>query len=221
MRFENHDILVLRQGFSGEHGYEIWVPREIGPKIWEMVKEAGKEFDIQPVGSLALDIARVEAGLIIPGYDYTGAGPREDMAGAGIFASSEFVASPYELNMGHFIDFSSGKFIGYEKLTVMDKASGCKKLVGIEIDWKDLPNSEPREFKKVKWYPVRAYQINKEIGFVTSIVWSPTLKKVIGFGHLDLEATDKESKIQLQWDDNNLITASICSFPFYDSKRST
>ena len=217
--FDDQEVLIMRQGFTGEHGYEIWTPREIGSKIWQIVKKAGEQFSIKPVGSWALDISRVEAGLIIPGYDYTGAGPKEDMGGAAIHASSEFFASPYELNMGHFIDFSSERFVGYDKLFKTVDAKVHSKLVGIEIDWWNLLNIEPREFKRVKWYPVKAHQNGKEIGHVTSIVWSPTLKKVIGFGHIDIENFDTLKKIDLLWENNQKISASICPLPFYKINR--
>jgi len=219
LTFDDHEVLIMRQGFTGEHGYEIWTPREIGPKIWKLIESAGKKFGITPVGSWALDISRVEAGLIIPGYDYTGAGPKEEMAGAAIYASSEFAASPYELNLGHFIDFSSEKFIGYDALYKNSDTKNLKKLVGLELDWQNLPNTEPKEFKRVRWYPVSAYQNDTEIGYVTSIVWSPTLKKVIGFGHLNNECFDTTQKIDLLWENNEKISASLCPFPFYKVKR--
>lgn len=217
--FGDQEVLIMRQGFTGEHGYEIWTPREIGPKIWKIIENAGQKFEIKPVGSWALDISRVEAGLIIPGYDYTGAGPKEEMGGAAIHASSEFTASPNELNMGHFIDFSSDQFIGYDELSKNLNSKTYKTLVGLELDWQKLSNTEPKEFKRVRWYPVSAYQKEKEIGYVTSIVWSPTLKKVIGFGHLDIETFDPTQKIDLIWENNEKISASSCPFPFYRIKR--
>ena len=215
---EGHEILVMRQGFTGEHGYEIWAPRELGLKIWKIVEEAGKEFNILPAGAWALDISRIEAGLLIPGYDYTGAGPEEEMGGAGIYASSEFVASPFELKLGQFIDFSSGRFIGFDRLADMANLEGRKQLVGLEINWQELSNSEPNNLRRVKWYPVRAFQNGTSIGYVTSIVWSPTLKKLIGFGHLNFD-TNTNEEITLLWENDKELKASICSLPFYKNKR--
>ena len=217
--FDDQEVLIMRQGFTGEHGYEIWTPREIGPKIWKIIEKVGQKFNIQPVGTWALDISRVEAGLIIPGYDYTGAGPKEEMGGAAIYASTEFTASPYELNMGHFIDFSSEKFIGYDALSKSLNTKPHKKLVGVELDWQNISNFEPKEFKRVRWYPVSAHQKNQEIGYITSIVWSPAVKKVIGFGHLDGEALDATQKIDLIWENNEQISASLCPLPFYKRNR--
>ena len=68
-------VTVARQGFTGELGFELWVERPGGERVWEAVAAAGAPFGIQPAGEYAIDIARVEAGLILISADYTGAGP--------------------------------------------------------------------------------------------------------------------------------------------------
>ena len=123
------------------------------------------------------------------------------------------------LSSSFFIDFSSEKFIGYDALSKSLNTKPHKKLVGVELDWQNISNFEPKEFKRVRWYPVSAHQKNQEIGYITSIVWSPTVKKVIGFGHLDGEALDATQKIDLIWENNEQISASLCPLPFYKRNR--
>ena len=213
---------VIRQGFTGEHGYEIWVPRAHGPSVWEAVATAGAHFGIEPAGSWAQDIARIEAGLFITGYDYTSAGP--DEGAAGVFASKEYQVTPFDLGLDRLIDFNSGDFIGKQALQVIKETKTYSKLCGVDIDWRKLESDEPSNLLRVKWYPAKAVKDGQEIGRITSIVWSPTIRRLVGFAHLERDKVSEGDQVVLRWDKKHSAketTATIRSLPFYKLTRSS
>ncbi|RUY31389.1 aminomethyl transferase family protein, partial [Mesorhizobium sp. M7A.F.Ca.CA.001.13.2.1] len=160
-------VEILRQGFTGEHGYELWVKADDGAAVWDAVEAAGKPFGILPAGAWALDIARLEAGLLIVGYDYTSAGP--DHGGAGIQAAGKYRASPFDLGLGRLVDFRKADFIGKAALQRMSNTGDHRQLVGLDIDWsqaldgKGLESNAPGNLRRVQWYPLKAFRGGKEV----------------------------------------------------------
>lgn len=221
IRIAGHEVSVIRQGFTGEHGYELWVERETGPAIWRAIAEAGQAFGILPAGAWALDVARIEAGLLIVGYDYVNAGP--DAGAAGVHASGDLQATPFDLGLGRLIDFQSGDFAGAPALAEIAAGRRHRNLVGVEIDWKHLEDLEPGNLRRVRWYPVDARRDGTRVGFVSSIVWSPTLRKLVGFAHLDPDCATHGDEIALDWplqDGSVEVSARVCNLPFHSLKRS-
>jgi aminomethyltransferase len=218
-------VEILRQGFTGEHGYELWVKADDGAAVWDAVERAGRPFGIRPAGAWALDVARLEAGLLIVGYDYTSAGP--DHGGAGIQAAGKFRASPYDLGLGRLIDLKKPEFIGKAALERMSKDGQHRQLVGLEIDWKQLAgteieNEEPGNLRRVRWYPVPVFDGSSEIGHASSVAWSPTLGKLIGFGHLQPGFERVGTQVTLRWEDGGKsldIAARVIALPFLSLRR--
>ncbi|AAK65826.1 aminomethyltransferase family protein [Sinorhizobium meliloti] len=218
-------VEILRQGFTGEHGYELWVKAEDGPTVWDAVEAAGRPFSIRPAGAWALDVARLEAGLLIVGYDYTSAGP--DHGGAGIQASGKFRASPFDLGLGRLVDFKKSDFIGRTALERLSKYGQHRQLVGLEIDWKQiagtgLESEEPGNLRRVRWYPVPVFGGSVEIGHASSVAWSPTLRKLIGFGHLQQAFGEIGTQVTLRWEDDGTtrdVAARVVALPFHSLRR--
>ncbi|OCP19614.1 MULTISPECIES: aminomethyltransferase family protein [unclassified Ensifer] len=219
-------VEILRQGFTGEHGYELWVKADDAPCIWDAVEDAGRSFGIRPAGAWALDVARLEAGLLIVGYDYTSAGP--DHGGAGIQAAGRFRASPFDLGLGRLVDFKKPDFLGRAALERMSNDGEHRQLVGLEIDWKQLSGTgletaEPGNLRRVRWYPVPVFDGSVEIGHASSVAWSPTLRKLIGFGHLRQAFGEVGTQVSLRWDDGVTaidVAARVVALPFLSLRRS-
>ncbi|RUX29695.1 aminomethyl transferase family protein [Mesorhizobium sp. M7A.F.Ca.US.011.01.1.1] len=219
-------VEVLRQGFTGEHGYELWIKADDGVAVWDAIEEAGKPYGILPAGAWALDLARLEAGLLIVGYDYTSAGP--DHGGAGIQAAGKYRASPFDLGLGRLIDFRKGDFIGKAALQRISNTGEHRQLVGLDIDWaqaldgKGLENDAPGNLRRVQWYPLKALRGGKEVGHASSVAWSPSTSKMIGFGHLRREAAEIGTELTLKWNKDGVavdVSARVVALPFLSLKR--
>ena len=219
-------VEVLRQGFTGEHGYELWVKAEDAVAVWDAVQDAGKPHGILPAGAWALDIARLEAGLLIVGYDYTSAGP--DDGGAGIQAAGKYRASPFELGLGRLIDFRKTDFLGKAALQRMAAAGDHRQLVGLDIDWTQaaggagLEGDSPGNLRRVRWYPVPAFHGAVEIGHASSVAWAPSIGKMIGFGHLRRDVAETGTELTLRWDSDGTtidVAARVVDLPFLSLRR--
>lgn len=226
---DGRQIEIARTGFTGELGYEIFVSRLDAPVVWDAFYEAGQEVGVKPAGEYAVDIARVEAGLLITGCDYANAGP--DPSGSHTTASHdpEFISSPYELNMEFFVDLDKPDFMGKKALEEEHAKEPVRKLVGLDIDWRAVSNLfieqgiAPTISPRVNWRPVRLYSDNENIGWASSTTWSPTLKKLIAFGHVTRKTAKSYETIQVEWPvaggQNGRIPARMVELPFYELKR--
>ena len=120
---------ISRTGYTGDLGYEIWVPWNDAVKVWDALMEKGKQFDIHAAGMLALDVARVEAGLLLIEVDYTS-------AKKALIASQKY--SPYELGFGKMVHLEKENFIGKAALVKQQKQGVPRQFVGLEIDWPEV-----------------------------------------------------------------------------------
>src|SRR5438105_1745291 len=119
---------ISRTGYTGDLGYEIWVPWNDAVKVWDALMDKGKQFDIHAAGMLALDVARVEAGLLLIEVDYTS-------SKKALIPSQKY--SPYELGFGKMVHLDKENFIGKTALARDQKHGVARQLVGLEIDWTD------------------------------------------------------------------------------------
>jgi aminomethyltransferase len=159
-RLDGIPVIVTRTGWTGEVGYEIYLrDGSRGGQLWDRVMDAGKPFKIAPTGPS--DIRRIEAGILNYGIDMT------------------LDNNPYEVGLGWLVDLDQeADFIGKDALRRI-KANGVRrKLVGVEI------GGTPLDMNMTRW-PVRNGR--ETIGFITSAVYSPRLKKNIGYANVPVE----------------------------------
>ena len=221
-------LFVARQGFTGEHGYELWVKREgdNGTKVWNAVHAAGHPFEIQPAGEYAIDVSRVEAGLILPSADYASAGPGE---GIPVHASMD-PASPYELNLGHCINLNAGDFVGKQALSEEKERGPARTMAGLEFDVKEIvdlymsKNEAPNLCERVRWEAMTISKDGNNIGRATSITWSYTGKRMIGFACLDNQYSELGTELTVRWKDfwsreMSDVKATVVKLPFIDLNR--
>ncbi|MGB5354666.1 MAG: aminomethyltransferase family protein, partial [Woeseia sp.] len=189
-------VMVSRTGYTGDLGYEIWIPQEKALDVWDALVEGGEPYHITPCGLAAMDIARIEAGFVLIGVDYV---------------SSETAklphhrVSPYELGLGWSVKLDKGpNFVGRSAL-VKRKDERGRRVVGLEIGWEaleelylraglmpDLPLAPCRE-------PVPVYnRSGGQIGRVTTRVWSTMLKKYIGLATVDSAYAEPGTEVAME-----------------------
>ena len=225
------DLHIWRQGFTGELGFEIWVPTQDGVMVWDLLWNIGQEYGLTPFGHNSQDVARIEVGLIIPALDYTCACLNtEAKAHAYGCAESDFIASPFEFGLDRLVDLSKKDFVGKEALITEMKNGGPEnRFVGIEIDPADIIklyqklNLPPEIKRRVHRFPIlQIFRGGDFVGYGSSITWSPTLKKIIGFARVKRDFSENDANLMMEWkikDHFSTISISITELPFLDIKR--
>jgi aminomethyltransferase len=220
-RIAGVDVDVTRTGYTGDLGYEIWVDDEHAVAIWDAVLEAGQAHAIRPAGMLALDVVRVEAGLILLEVDYTSS--RHALI-------SEQSYSPYELGiLGDLVDLEKEDFVGKRALLAERAAGGpARRLVGLEIGWEglerlyaaqDLPPVMSPATSRIQ---VPVFDGRRQIGRATSTTWSPTLKQAIALASIDARFAEPGTKVLVEWTveaRRGRVPARVAKLPFFDPPR--
>jgi aminomethyltransferase len=207
---EGHWIRIDRAGFTGDLGYEIWVEPKDAPWLWEILFRRGEPWKIAPIGSLALDMARIEAGFLLVNADYIGA--------LHAIRPTQRV-SPIEAGIGWTVGFDKKSYFVGKRALLIEKTTQDSRylLTGLEVEGR---KPAPRAIL----YADREARV--EIGATTSALWSPTLKKNIAFarvrppyaqpGHEMWVETwyPKEMKIE-----RSITRCWTCSRSFFDPPR--
>jgi aminomethyltransferase len=214
------DLHVTRTGYTGDLGYEIWVPAGAATEVWDTLWEAGEPHGIRPAGIRALDVARVEAGLILIEAEYTSA--RHAIA-------PEQHYSPFEIGLGAFVDLAKPAFVGRRALELESAAGGPpRRLAGLDLDWTgieamyarhDLP---PSVSPLVHRDPVPVYEDGRRVGRATSVTWGPTIKKMVGFGSLPPRLAERGARVRVEWTvegERGTVGATVVPLPFLDLER--
>src|SRR5688572_21667513 len=122
-------VEISRTGYTGDLGYEIWMPARDAVKVWDALMTGGKPFDIKPAGMLALDVARIEAGLLLIEVDFFSS--KKAMIDAQKY-------SPYEMGLGRLVSPTKGKFIGQRALRKEHAEGHARQIVGLDVDWTEV-----------------------------------------------------------------------------------
>src|ERR1700722_2983525 len=212
---------ISRTGYTGDLGYEIWVPWSDAVKVWDAVMEKGKQFDIHAAGMLALDVARVEAGLLLIEVDYTS-------AKKALIPSQKY--SPYELGFGKMVHLEKESFIGKRALVRENKEGVARQLVGLEVDWVEVEEQfdkfglSPAAPSQASRTAVPIYDGDKHVGKATTTAFSPLLKKLIALASVGAEYSKPGTELQMELTieaQRMKTTATVVSLPFFNPKRKT
>jgi len=210
-------VTISRTGYTGDLGYEIWMDAKDALKVWDAIMEAGHDYGILPVGILALDMARVEAGLFMLDVDYTSAGH------AWIEAQK---SSPFELGLDWTVALDKpGYFVGRKALEKEKREGSAWKLVGIEIDWVGMEAlyAEVGMPPQIPGTAIRASMPimigDVQVGYASTASWSPLLKKYIALAHLQKPyyeiGTDVRMEITVEHHRKHA-PAKVVKLPFYE-----
>ena len=172
--FAEGEIMISRTGFTGDLGYELWVEPNLALTLWDHLYEAGANYGIQPYGEAATNMARLEAGFIMPYMEFNEALKTVNF---------EYDQTPLELDLAWLVDFKKPHFNGRRALLEQHKSGPKMLLTKLNIE-----GNKPAE--EALLYSDRA--CNNEIGYVTSAMWSPSVKANIALAMIDVDALSGE-----------------------------
>lgn len=156
--FHGESLMVSRTGFTGDLGYELWIPAALGLQLWDAVYAAGADFGIHPYGEAATNMARLEAGFIMPGMEFNEAlhtvHHRHDQ-------------TPFELDLGWLVDFDKPHFNGRQALLAERQRGPRYRLTRLDVE-----GNRPADGSFI----YRNRRCTQEVGYVTSAMWSPAVK---------------------------------------------
>jgi aminomethyltransferase len=212
-------VMISRTGYTGDLGYELWMSADCAERIWDAIVEAGHSFALQPAGIWALDVSRIEAGLIMLDIDYTPANKAMTDAQA---------STPLELGLNWAISWKKGNFIGRKALAEEKVRGSNTVLVGLEIDHREFERQHHALGLTVP-YPFLAWRAvvplfhdGNQVGYATSGVWSPTLKKYIALGHLQPVCAEPGTVVTIDLTVDRYrrpFNATVTKLPFFNPAR--
>ncbi|HKM67345.1 MAG TPA: aminomethyltransferase family protein [Candidatus Acidoferrum sp.] len=213
---------ISRTGYTGDLGYEIWVPWKDAIKVYDELMNRGRAFDIHPAGMVALDIARIEAGLILIEVDYIS-------SKKALIEEQRY--TPGEIGLGKLVDLKKENFVGREALAMEAKKGGpARQLVGLEVNW----NEVEALYEKIGMAPqvpgtasrvaVPVYRGGRQVGKATSTTWSPTLKRMIALASVGRESAALGTTLSMELTveaSRKTVSAKVVALPFFNPPRKT
>ena len=210
---------ISRTGYTGDLGYEIWMRAGDAVRVWDALMDGGKPFDIKPAGMLALDVARIEAGLLLIEVDFFSS--KKAMIDAQSY-------SPYEMGLGRLVNLDKGRFIGQQALREEHQRGHARQVVGLEIDWSEVEriyekiNLPPSVSATASRVAVPVYRSGKQVGKATSTTWSPVLKKMIALATLERPHFVEGTVVQIEMTVEAVrhqVSARVVPTPFFNPPR--
>jgi len=218
-RIASIPVAISRTGYTGDLGYEIWVEKKSALNLWDALIAAGTPHGILPAGMLALDVARLEAGLMLIDVDYVPA--RKALI-------EGQTSSPFELDLGWTVDLKKERFVGRDALAAEAARDPLWRFAGVEIDWDSLERLYAEVGLATRLPPqawrmsVPIYSGAEQAGYATSGGWSPLLKKYIALAHLRApyfaQGTELEMEITVEHQRKRAL-ARVVKKPFLDPDR--
>jgi aminomethyltransferase len=200
------ELTLSRTGFTGDLGYELWTTPDRALDLWDALMAAGALHGLRPIGTNALNLARIEAGFIVIGMDFVPA----DTA-----VRADRARSPFELGLGWMIDWQKGHFNGRRALIAEKEKGSTWSLVGLDVD-----GNVPAE------HAIVYHRKTREVGQITAAAWSPATKRNIALAHLRRPYDEKNAELwvevyalrELQYA-KLMLRARVTPRPFFDPAR--
>ena len=210
---------ISRTGYTGDLGYEVWMPAADAVRVWDVLIELGRPFDIKPAGMLALDVARVEAGLLLIDVDF--------------FSSKKALIekqkyTPYEMGLGRLVSLTKGRFIGQQALRAEHQRGPARQVVGLELDWMSVESIyeqlglPPTVGATASRSAVPVYRGGQQVGRATTTTWSPVLKKMIALATVDRPHFANRTALEIEVTVEAVrhrVKATVVPLPFFNPAR--
>jgi aminomethyltransferase len=212
---------ISRTGYTGDLGYEIWMPAESALTVWDALLHGGKPYDIKPAGMLALDVARVEAGLLLIDVDF-------NSSKKALIESQKY--TPFEMGLGRLVQLDKAPFVGRQALVEEQRTGPKQTIVGLEVDWTEvetiydalgLAPVAPATASRVH-VPVLYH--GRQVGKATTTTWSPTLKRMIALATVNAPHFTEGTRLQMEMTVEAVrhhVGATVVKTPFFNPPRKT
>ncbi|HEV8305598.1 MAG TPA: aminomethyltransferase family protein [Gemmatimonadales bacterium] len=212
-------VTISRTGYTGDLGYEIWVDAGRAVPLWDALIETGAPYGITPAGMLALDVARIEAGLLLIEVDY--------------FSSRHALiesqkSSPLELGLGWTVALDKARFNGKAALAREKERGPAWQFTGLAVDWDSLERlyaevGLPPRLPTVAWRTsVPVYSNDRQVGYATSGGWSPLLKQYLALAHLEAPVAQPGARVCMEITVEHRrkqAAAHVTPLPFFNPER--
>jgi glycine cleavage system T protein (aminomethyltransferase) len=210
---------VSRTGYTGDLGYEIWVEATLAVMLWDALMLAGAPYGLAPVGVWGMDVARIEAGLIMLDVDYFSAHHAliEDQK-----------SSPFEINLGWAVSAAKGPFNGRNALAAERARGASWGFVGLEVQWDSFASLFAAHhlaphLSNVAWRAsAPVYIAGQQVGYATSGCWSPLLKQSLALAHLRAPHFAPGTTVEMEVTVEHVrhrAAATVRKLPFFDPER--
>jgi aminomethyltransferase len=215
-------VEISRTGYTGDLGYEIWMPWNRALEVWDALMAGGRPFDIHPAGMLALDVARVEAGLLLIDVDF-------HSSKKALVPAQKY--SPFEMGLDRLVALDkAAPFVGREPLADEKRRGPARRIVGLDISWPVVEQRysdaglPPQVAAAASRVAVPVYKNGRQVGRATTTTWSPVLKKLIALATMDAphaaEGTAVEFEITVEAV-RHRVPATVVKTPFFNPSRKT
>lgn len=213
-------VELSRTGYTGDLGYEVWVPRQHALSVWDAIVEAGRDRRLVPIGLDALDVARIEAGFIMNGVEFHGANHC-------LVESRK--STPYELGLGWTVSLEREPFVGQAALRAERQRGSAWATVGLRMVWEEFEalcarQGLPPQVPAGAWREgVPVYDgSGRQVGRATSGAWSPTLKANLALASVrpphHAPGTRLEVEVTVEHERHRVGTV-VSRTPFFDPER--
>ena len=214
-------VEISRTGYTGDLGYEIWMAWDRAVDVWDALMTKGRAFDIRPAGMLALDVARVEAGLLLIDVDF-------NSSKKALIEAQKY--SPFEMGLGRLVQTGARPFVGRQALLDEQREGSPRQIAGLEISWPavealyEKAGLPPQLSATASRVAVPIYKDGQQVGRATTTTWSPVLKKLIALATLSAphfeEGTALEFEITIEAVRHH-VPATVVKTPFFNPSRKT
>jgi aminomethyltransferase len=212
---------ISRTGYTGDLGYEIWMPWKDAVRVWDELMSKGKAFDVHAAGMLALDVSRIEAGLLLIDVDFGG-------SKKALIGSQKY--TPLEMGLGRLVALDKGRFVGQDALRREAKEGPKREIVGLTLDWNAVEaiyeklNLAPQIAAAASRVSVPVYREGEQVGKATSTTWSPTLKKMIALATVARGSNAIGTRLEMEVTVEAVrhrVAATVVKLPFFNPPRKT
>jgi aminomethyltransferase len=220
-RIRGVPVDISRTGYTGDLGYEIWMPWDRAVAVWDALMDGGRQFDIRPAGMLALDVARVEAGLLLIDVDF-------HSSKKALIPSQTY--SPFEMGLGRLVQIDKRAFVGQSALRDEHRRGPRRQIVGLDVSWPAVERLY-EDIGMAPHIPATASRVatpvhkdGRQVGRATTTTWSPVLKKLIALATIDAPhfATGTEVEFEVTVEAvRHRVPATVVPTPFFNPKRKT
>ncbi len=212
---------ISRTGYTGDLGYELWMHHTDAKKVWDALMAHGPSHGLRPAGMLALDVARIEAGLLLIDVDFFSA--RKALTASQVY-------TPFEMGLGRLVDFNKEQFIGRAALAAEQARTPKRCIVGLAVEWPaveklyEAVGLPPMAQATASRVAVPVFSGGRQVGRMTSSTWSPVLKQMIGLATVSAAHAPAGSKLEVEHTVDvvrHRVPATVVPTPFFNPARKT